>query len=157
MRLRSKGSRGSDLCSSCLCRMQLRLYLTRLRPSAVRCCSFGSSLKFWERLKVILCVWSNHFFIICFLLHRYAQHYGCILTVISLFISFPVRKCWWLVVPLKSQSGWCPDILFLILSPSPPYLHSICRFGDIGWKEPRYVLYPVHSLLRFGKWVFTLP
>lgn len=47
--------------------MQLRLYLMRLRPSAVRCCSFGSSLKFWERLKVILCVWSNHFFIICFL------------------------------------------------------------------------------------------
>ncbi len=28
-----------------------------------------------------------------FLLHRYAWHYGCILTVISLFISFPVRKC----------------------------------------------------------------
>ena len=56
----------------------LRLYLMRLRPSVARYCSFGSSLKFWEGLKGILCVWSNRLFIICFLLHRYAQHYGCI-------------------------------------------------------------------------------
>ncbi len=72
----------------------LRLYLMRLRPSVARYCSFGQFLKFWEGLKGILCVWSNRFFVFYFfLLHRYAWHYGCILTVISLFISFPVRKC----------------------------------------------------------------